>query len=157
MSSIDKYKRKSLGFIQCPSTLDFVYNNPTRKIAVYELMENIPAGEKDFDGKMGDIILGGGSGETPAFRISIPEAILFFNKTGSDDFKKHDDLFKAFWNPTQSYILCDGFSKIGWNQDIPIEFWLAENIISLLHERLTKYSDYVTNSLVRSSLDFVGI
>ena len=157
MSSIDKYKHKVLGFIKCPSTFDFVYSSTTREIAINELLENIPAGERDFDGKTGDIVLGGGSGEAPAFRISIPEAILFFSKDTWDQFEKYDDLFKTFWNPTQSYTLCDGFSKVGWDPNTPIEFWLTENVISLLHEKFNKYTDWITSPLVQSSIEFVSI
>lgn len=155
MSAIDQYKHRHLGFIECPSTFDFVYNSQTRKIAIYELMENIPIDEKDFDGKVGDIILGGGSGEAPAFRISIPETLDFFTKDYWDDFDTHEDLFKAFWTPTQSYKLCDGFSKIGWTTNSQIEFWLAENIGLLLIDKIEKYSTYRTSSMSKSVLSFL--
>ena len=151
MSSIDQYKHKHLGFIECPSTFDFVFNNPTRKIAIYELLENIPEEENNFDGKLGDIILGGGSGEAPAFRISIPQTLLFLTQDDWDDFDTHSDLFKAFWTPTQSYRFCEGFSKIGWTQDSPIEFWLAENVCMLLVENVDKYLTYRNQSLENDS------
>jgi len=111
MSAIDQYKHRHLGFIECPSTFDIVFNNSTRKIAIYELLENIPINENDFDGKSGDIILGGGSGEVHVFRISIPETLNFFTKDNWDDFETHSDLFKAFCTPTESYKLCEGFTK----------------------------------------------
>ncbi len=146
MSAIDQYKHSHLGFIECPSTFDFVNNNPTRKIALYELLENIPRDETDFDGKIGDIILGGGSGEAPSFRISIPEAIHFFAKDSSDYQGDSSDLFKAFWTPAQTSIYCEGFSKLGWTPGTPIEFWLAETICSLLISNLETYSAYKNNS-----------
>lgn len=154
MSAIDQYKHKHLGFIECPSSFDLVYNNQTKKIAIYELMENIPTDEKDFDGKIGDIILGGGSGEAPAFRISMPEAIYFFTKDNWDDFEVHEDLFKAFWTPTQSYKFCEGFSKIGWTINEPIEFWLAENTCLLLIDNIEDYSTYKADSNSKSILSF---
>ena len=61
MSRIDGYKHKLVGFINCDSDYDFVNNNPIRKIAIYQLNEDVPNSETDFDGKKGDIIIGGGS------------------------------------------------------------------------------------------------
>jgi hypothetical protein len=155
MSAINRYKHRHLGFVECPSTFDFVYNNQAKEIAIYELLENIPNDEKDFDGKVGDIILGGGSGEAPAFRISIPETIYFFIKEDWNEFKVYEDLFKAFWTPTQSYKLCEGFSKIGWTVNFPIEFWLAENICLLLIGNIEHYSTYKTSSISKSILSFL--
>ena len=154
MSTIDQYKHRHLGFIECPSTFDFVFKNSNRKIAVYELVENIPANESDFDGKTGDIILGGGSGEAPAFRISIPEALNFFTKDNWDDFETPSDLFKAFWTPTESYKLCEGFSKLSWTPNSPIEYWLAENICFNLIDNFDQYLEYKTSSLSKSALSF---
>lgn len=76
MSAINQYSHSYLGDIECPSTYAFVHENETRRIAIYELLEDIHD-EKDFDGKAGDIILGGGSGEAPAFRISVPGCLIF--------------------------------------------------------------------------------
>ncbi len=157
MSAIDQYKHRHLGFIECPSTFDFVYNSQTRKIAIYELLENIPIDEKDFDGKVGDIILGGGSGEAPAFRISIPETVYYFTKDDLDHFETHTDLFKAFWTPTEAYNYCEGFSKKGWTPNSPIELWLAENICLLLIDNVEMYLTYKTSSLSKSVLSFVKV
>lgn len=142
MSSINTYKHQHIGFFKCPSTFDFINNNPTRQIAIYKLLENIPTDETDFDGKAGDIILGGGSGEAPAFRISMPETLYFLAKEGWDDFEMYDDLFKAFWKPTQTYILCEGFSKIGWTPDLSVEYWLAKNICRLVANK-THFVPYI--------------
>ena len=155
MSAIDQYQHRHLGFIECPSTFDIVLNNPTRKIAIYELLENIPIDESNFDGKIGDIILGGGGGEAPAFRISMPETIYFFTKDDWDEFDTYTDLFKAFWTPTQSYKLCEGFSKVGWIPNSPIEFWLAKNICLTLIENIQQYSTYKSSSISKSDLSFL--
>lgn len=137
LSSIDQYKHQLLGFIECPSTFDFVDLNSTRTIAIYKLLEDIPIDETDFDGKVNDIIVGGGSGEAPSFRISIPKIVLFFTESeGWDDFENINEVFKAFWTPTQSYILCEGFAKLGWKLDEKIENWLAENVCLLLFDEV---------------------
>jgi hypothetical protein len=152
MSAIDIYKHRLLGFIECPSTNSFVsFNEDTRKIAIYELLEDIPADEECFDGKTGDIIVGGGRGEAPAFRISNPIAFKFFT-LGEKDFgylelDKLNDIFKAFWTPTESYIFCEGFAKLGWTVDTAIEMWLAENVCKLLISTIDKYSTYKTDQL----------
>lgn len=144
MSAIDQYKHKHLGFIECPSSFNIVNFNSTKKVAIYELMENIPNDEDDFDGKTGDIILGGGSGEVAAFRISIPQSLLFFTLEDWDDFENIENLFKAFWTPTESYKLCEGYSKLGWTPESPVEFWLAENLCCILLERFAQYAIYKT-------------
>ena len=152
MSAIDAYKHKVLGFIECPSTNSFVdFNEDTRKIGLYELLENIPADEKSFDGKVGDILVGGGSGETPAFRISNPIAFQFFtfdeNAFCDLKFDNLNDIYKAFWTPTKSYIFCEGFLKLGWTVSTDIEMWLAENVCKLLISTIDKYSIYKTDQL----------
>ena len=155
MSAIDKYKHQQLGFIECSASFDFVFNSSTRRIALYQLLEDIPIEESDFDGKTGDIIFGGGSGEAPAFRISMPEAMYFFTKDDWDGFETYANLFKAFWTPTQSYHLCEGFSKNGWSPNSEIEFWLAENICSILIDKIDHYSIYSTALLANSSLSYL--
>ena len=158
MATIDQYKHKLLGFINCPSDYDFVFNNPTRDIAVYELLEDIPDNEIDFDGKTGDIIVGGGSGEAPALRMSMPDCLNFFILDKDVEFGNHDELFKTFWTPTQSFKLCCGFKKIGWDVATPIEFWLTKNICKVLIKELEKFEtlntgqEFVT-TLIWTSVD----
>ncbi|HRH47138.1 MAG TPA: hypothetical protein PLP23_00225 [Panacibacter sp.] len=160
MSAIDAYKHRVLGFIECPSVNSFVdFNEDTRKIALYELLENIPADEKCFDGKVGDILVGGGSGEAPAFRISNPIAFQFFtfkeNVFCDLEFDSLNDIFKAFWTPTKSYIFCEGFLKLGWTVNTDIEMWLAENVCKLLISTTDKFSIYKTDQLyLTTSLSF---
>jgi hypothetical protein len=132
MSAVDQYKHEVLTFIECPSEFDFVGNSATRKIAIYRLKQDIPAGETDFDGKSGDILVGGGSGEAESMRISYPKALYFFKSDNWDDFENYDELFKAFWSPSFAYKVGDGFRKQGWNPDRSLEQWLAEAVIDLL-------------------------
>ena len=152
MSAIDVYRHTLLGFIECPSTNSFVsFNEDTRKNAIYELLENIPVDEDCFNGKIGDILVGGGRGEAPAFRISNPIAFQFFtlDEDAFCDFEFYysNDIFKAFWTPTKSYIFCEGFSKLGWTVDIDIEIWLAENVCKLLISTIDKFAIYKTDNL----------
>jgi hypothetical protein len=144
MSAIDQYKHNHLGFIECPSSFDIVDHNPTKKIAVYELLEDITVEEKDFDGKAGDILLGGGSGEAATLRISMPETMLFFFRDNWNDFEDHENLYKSFWTCTESYIFGDGYSKLGWTPDSAIEFWLAENLCKILVDKFDQYKIYQT-------------
>lgn len=152
MSTIDIYKHKLLGYIECPSTYSFVnFNEKTRRIGVYRLLENIALDTESIDGKIGDILLGGGNGEAPAFRISSPLAFQFFTLDEDAfcelEFECYSDIFKAYWSPTESYILCEGFSKLGWTVEQDIELWLAENICKLLISTIKDYSGYRTGQL----------
>ena len=52
MSAIDKYQHKFIDFFDCPSDYDLVYGSSTKLIAIYQLLENIPDDEDDFDGVM---------------------------------------------------------------------------------------------------------
>ncbi|QNN40468.1 hypothetical protein [Pedobacter roseus] len=163
MSGIDIYKHKLLGFIECPSTNSFVDSNEgTRRIGVYQLLENIPPDEKYFDGRIGDILLGAGNGEAPAFRISNPIAFQFFTLNEAEfydlEFDNLTDIFKAFWSPTKSYILCEGFLKLGWTVETDIEMWLAENVCKLLISTVDDYSIYRTEQLdLSTNLSFFDV
>ncbi len=154
MSSIDKYRHKILGFVKCDSDYDFVYGNSTRKLAVYKLEQNIPDDERDFDGLINDILVGGGRGEAPAFRISNPSAFRFFTDEEFDDFNEYSELFKSFWSPNQSFHLCNGFLKLGWNPLENIEFWLAEQVCNLLIEHVPEFSHNQQLNL-ESKLEFI--
>lgn len=140
MASIDQYKHKLLGFIECPSKENFVYLNATRSIPLYQLLQDIPYNEEDFDGKHGDILMGGGSGEAPALRISCEKCLRYFMLDEVVDFDHWDDLYKAFWTPTESYIYGEGFSKVGWSVDRTMESWLTENICEILTEEFEEYA-----------------
>ena len=135
MSSIDQYEHELLDFIECPSADDFVDGNPTRKIAIYRLKQNIPGDETHFDGKAGDILLGGGSGEAEALRISYPEAVHFFKNEGWNHFQSYDQILKAYWSPSFSYKIGNGFRKIGWNPESRLEWWVAEQVLDILLQK----------------------
>jgi len=159
LSSIDQYKHKLIGHITCPSTNSFVDGREeTREIAIYELLENIRATEECFDGKAGDILVGGGRGEAPALRISNPFAFQFFtldDECQDIEFNSYDEIFKCFWSPTKSYIFGEGFMKLGWTTDIQIELWLAENVCKLLISNVDKYSIYKKDRLdLKTNLTF---
>lgn len=156
MSSIDKYQHRIIGFIECPSDYDIVHNNSTRKIPLYQLGQHIPEEEQDFDGKMNDIILGGGRGEVEAFRISNPSAFLFFTEQNVDSFDNYDALFKSFWSPNQSFKLCNGFLKSGWSPEENIELWLAEQICNVLIKHVPEYAHY-TRQRLDSRIEFIKL
>jgi len=142
MSKIDAYNHELLGFILCESDFDFVFGSNTRKIGIYRLKENIPSKEIDFDGKIDDILIGGGKGEAPAFRISNPKGFKLFSDTNFDDFEQYDELYKSFWSSTDSFKLCNGFIKAKWNPNTKIEIWLSNQICSILSENFEEYSEY---------------
>lgn len=152
MAAIDQYDHILLGFIECPSAHDFVYGNKTRQIGIYELLEDVPADENSFDGKAGDILIGGGKGEAPALRISYPDAFDFFTNDEWDSFADYDELFKAFWTPTQAFIFGEGYQKLGWTVDVKIEQWLAENVCQLLIQSTDKYLRFRTAANASSRL-----
>ncbi|GED29323.1 hypothetical protein [Brevibacillus centrosporus] len=59
-------QQQCLGVIHCPFGFEKVAGYMHRNIAINKLNEDIASYESDFDGKSGDILLGGGggSGET---------------------------------------------------------------------------------------------
>jgi hypothetical protein len=132
VSTIDQYEHELLTFIECPSEFDFIGSSATRQIAIYRLGQDIPDDETDFDGKRGDILVGGGSGEAESLRISYPEADYFFTLDDWDEFEDYDELFKTFWSPSFAYKMGDGFRKQGWSPNTNLELWLAKTVIDML-------------------------
>jgi len=155
MSAIDQYKHKHIGFIECPSSYNIVYaNDDTRLIAIYELLQDIPDDETDFDGKTGDILLGGGSGEAAAMRISTDRA---FRSLSDYNFYPNDDgidIYKSFWSATQAYKFCQGFKKLGWKPREEIEDWLLKNLIIILSNNSLKYSRYKIKTRYKPKIKF---
>jgi hypothetical protein len=131
MSAINQYKHKLLDFFDCKSDYEIVFGNSTKNIAIYILEQDIPTEEKDFDGKKGDLIVGGGSGEAESLRISS-KAIDYFKNDNLINFNDHDELVKPFWTPTFAYKLGNGLKKIGWSPNENLEFWFAEKIVNQL-------------------------
>lgn len=155
MSAIDQYRHKHIGFIECPSNYSIVHANyDTRLIAIYELLQDIPIDETDFDGKIGDILLGGGSGEAAAMRISTDRA---FRSLSDDNFYDNDDgidIYKSFWTATEAYKFCQGFKKLGWKPREEIEDWLLKNLLKILSNNSIKYSKYKIKTRYPSKIKF---
>jgi len=134
MSSIDIYKHKLLDFFECPSDFELVFGNSTKSIAIYELEEDIPEEELAFDGKAGDLLVGGGSGEAEALRISR-KAIEFFKDEDFVEFDSINEILKPFWSPAFAFKIGNGLKKPGWSPNENLEFWLAEKVINQLLDK----------------------
>jgi hypothetical protein len=132
MSAIDQYKHKCLGVVECPFEFDDKCAQAFHHVGIYRLDQDIPAHEKDFDGKCGDLLIGGGSGESDALRISIPEAILLYTHDDWDKFNVWDEIYKCFWGPTEAYLFGSGYLKQGWEPTQMMEVWLLKHVISFL-------------------------
>ena len=140
MSEIDQLNHKCLGFIRCPSSYEIIFSNASiKEIPVYLLKDS----SEIWNAKCGDVLVGGGRGESAALRISIPENIFFFIHADWDDFEEIDDLFKAFWSPTEAFAFGDGYRKVGWNVSQSMESWVTEQVVAFLisayPERYLKY------------------
>lgn len=121
MSAIDCYRHDVLGNFD--------------RTAIYRLRQDVPATmEDDFNGKVGDILLGGGGGETPAMRISIPEAFIAYSDNGRWE---HDffEVTQTFWSDNNhAYYRIKRYKQLGYkpaNHGL-IEIWLTENILAFL-------------------------
>jgi hypothetical protein len=132
MPVIDSYKHACIGIVQCPSTYAIVPGNNThRNIPIYRIDEDVPHGA-DWQAKVGDILLGGGWGESATLRISIPETIWFLTYEDPPHFDLWTELWQAYWSLTEAYVFCVGYAKLGWQPASPIERWLVEHIITFL-------------------------
>ncbi|MBL0132976.1 MAG: hypothetical protein IPP79_02660 [Chitinophagaceae bacterium] len=122
MSSIDQYKHKLIGHITCPSTNSFVDGREeTREIAIYELLENIRATEECFDGKAGDILVGGGRGEACFKNFESSFSILLHDDECQDyKFNSYDESSNAF-GPPQNHIF---LARVSLNSAGPLIFKL---------------------------------
>jgi hypothetical protein len=128
MSAIDQYYFKCLGYIECLSEY-----SRYDIIAIYRLDQDIPEYEDDFQGKKGDILVGGGGGEVRSMRIAIPEAFRFWTHEEIDDDDDPNTIMKTYWDATEAYILGDGFVKLGWQPKVQdVEFWLTQHVLSFL-------------------------
>jgi len=135
MSAIDTYKHQCIGIITCPSSYEIVFrNNSHRDIPLYRLDEDAP----EWHAKKGDLLLGGGSGESAALRISLPEAMHVLTRFTGNDIYAQGELFRAYWSMTEAFVFCDGYVKLGWQPSLPIELWLARQALSFI---LREYPD----------------
>lgn len=149
MSAIDVYKHEVLGIVECPSTYEIVaHNNSHRTIPLYRLGENA-MNDDSFQGKKGDLLLGGGSGESSALRVSIPETIYFYTHDDWNQFEDIEELYKAYWTCNNAYVFCEGYKKLGWQPNIRIESWLVDQIIDFVLENyLSDYENFNDGSIL---------
>jgi hypothetical protein len=133
MSEIDSHKHTLLGFIDCPSSLTLVPGNESCKvIAMYALEEDVSEGTESFHGQAGDIIVGGGRGEAPALRISMPEALIALGVTKGPSLAGGRAPWIAFWSMNDAYAFCDGYRNCGWDPALSIERWVSGAAIGFL-------------------------
>ena len=111
MSAIDSYRHTLLGVADCPSRFDFVPGRSHRTVPLYRLDEDATDASPDFVARAGDVLLGGGAGESAAFRVSIPEAITALTSHGPGDAQSWcafgDGYVPRGWRPERS--LPDGW------------------------------------------------
>ena len=144
MSEIDSYKHECIGMVHCPSPYATTYGNrPQDYIPLYRLDEDaLDAGS--WQAKRGDLLLGGGSGEAPALRISIPEALYFFTIEHWDAYDSFHEIYQAYWPMTAAYVFCVGYTKLGWTPRDPIETWLTEHVLAFILQAYPgKWSSYL--------------
>ena len=131
MSQIDGYRHKLLAFMDCPTDYPSALlpgRTSPIPIALYQLEE--PA--EEWAGKTGDLLLGGGSGECPVFRVSLPETAAFLAYSSLQEFNSRSDLYQSYWRPEKAFALCNGFLKLGWDPAEDVETWLAEKIVDFM-------------------------
>jgi len=158
MSAIDQYLYTCLGAIDCPISYELLMGyRGIVHIAIYILEQDIPEYETSFQGKQGDILVGGGSGETPALRIKMPDAIRWVT-----DFEQFDKeyqsgrkgLYTAYWSCTQAFMIGSGFVKLGWNpEEIDIENWIMNHVVSFL---VQNYKERFSEFIGTEPLDYDG-
>lgn len=84
---------------------------------------------------MGDILAGGGTGECPAFRISIPIAEQLLLEGKDPDFSSRSEICQSYWTPAQAFALCDAFLRLGWQPGWDVDFWFAEYVLLKLRQK----------------------
>ena len=130
MSEIDSYQHDCIGIVLYPSRDEIVPGNNThRNIPLYLLKEDSFDADS-WQAKQGDLLLGGGLGETAALRISIPEAILFFTHERTSE--PSEEFVFAYWMMREAFVFCDGYARLGWSPQDRIEVWLAEHLVAFV-------------------------
>jgi hypothetical protein len=147
MSEIDIYRNECIGIVNCPSSYEIVPgNNRHRLVRLYRLDQDALKEDDSWHAKTGDLLLGGGSGESAALRISIPEAFYFFTHEVWDAFDSLDEIYQAYWAMTEAYVFCEGYAKLGWTPQDPIEGWLTRHVLAfVVGEYPERYSQFVGN------------
>lgn len=132
MSEIDTYQHECIGIVACPSDYEIMAgNNMHRGVPLYFLKEDALTATS-YQAKKGDLLLGGGSGESAALRISVPEALTFFAHKQQDSSGLSAEPVKAYWNMNQAYVFCSGYAKLGWMPHDRIEYWLAKHVLAFV-------------------------
>jgi hypothetical protein len=153
MSAIDQYRFTCLGVVACPSPYKVIYRSekPGAQIPIYHLEEDIPDEETDFQGRRGDILVGGGSGEVEAMRIHKPAALLFYTSFKNFPQDDHLPVTETYWSPTNTYKMCQRYELLGWNADeATIEGWLTEHVLQFV---LNHYPDWFEQYAGKTKLE----
>ncbi|MBF0314876.1 MAG: hypothetical protein HQK52_15750 [Oligoflexia bacterium] len=135
MSEIDSFNHKCIGFIKCDFDRLFLpcADGKETAIPIYILKEDVEFGLK------GDIVVGDGDGGVPMLRISTEKAIKLFTSDW-DDFNDFKEIYQTYWSANATYVLCDGFKRLGWSPDFTIEKWITHHVISFLKKEY--FDDY---------------
>jgi hypothetical protein len=121
-------------------------------VPIYRLLETPEKGYGEFgDARKGDILLGGGSGETPALRISMPEALEVYTahdigKRIYTEGHRYDNEVQEFWGLNHGYDRINRYKKLGYRPKIDgwIESWLACQILHWVTQReQERYKKYM--------------
>ena len=124
----------------CPSDYELIEGSISSKIPIYILEEDIPPTDKKFDGKAGDVIVGGGAGMEEAMRISIPEAVNYLKIDGSVFFQSPVTIFRSYWGSNFMLRLANGFTKVGLDFDkSSVEMWILWQVIGWLKDEHPSY------------------
>ncbi len=148
MSEIDTYPHECIGIVNCPSSYEIVHgNNRHRLVPLYRLEPDVWDDDDPWRAKTGDLVLGGGGGESAALRISIPEAFYFFTHEGSAAFDSFDEIYHAYWTMTEAFVFCEGYAKLGWTPRYEIEKWLTEHVLAFVaREYPERYGQLIGNT-----------
>ncbi len=147
MSEIERYKHECIGMVHCPSSYGL-----ERDIPIYRIDED-SNDDTEFVAKRGDLLLGGGSGESPALRISMPQAIYFLTDEVWDDWESSDEIYGAYWSLDQAFVFCEGYFKLGWRPygadegaykgSYAIEIWLMEHVVAFVLQEYPEVYGYL--------------
>ncbi len=82
----------------------------------------------------------------------MPEAILFLTQADWERYKSLAEIYKAYWSMTDAFIFGEGYRKVGWSPQQPIELWLVEHIIAfMLQEYPEIYSQYCGDRAIKQN------
>lgn len=134
MSEIDCFRKRLLGLVHCPSPHELVYQNDSHHdVPIYQLLEDTgPRELPDVSGKRGDILVGGGSGESAALKIVVPEAVQWFTTDLVDLSARQAGVLEAYWSLSDGYVFGAGYVKLGWHVREDLPTWLAAHVVAFL-------------------------